>query len=149
SSFERLKKSCFVVEIVLDCFIMQIFNAVKDIQEFAATIRKVKKKIAFVPTMGALHEGHLMLMREARRHGDLVVVSIFVNPRQFNDPKDFEKYTRDLPGDLKKCEQAGVDVVFTPSVDTMYPANDPSPEIPLPAVAKPLEGTSRPGHFEG
>ena len=128
---------------------MENLNTTKEITAFSARAHQGGKKIAFVPTMGALHEGHLALMREARKHGDVVVVSIFVNPKQFNDPKDFEKYTRDLEGDLRKCEGAGVDVVFTPSVDEMYPPDDASPALPLPKVAQPLEGKFRPGHFEG
>ncbi len=128
---------------------MKEISSALEMQQLSRKAHAAGKTITFVPTMGALHEGHLSLMREARRFGDLVVVSIFVNPKQFNDLKDFEKYSRDLPEDLKKCEEAAVDVVFAPSVDEMYPANDPSPELPLPAVAKPLEGASRPGHFEG
>lgn len=128
---------------------MLVLKTAKDMAAFSQGMRAKGQKIAFVPTMGALHEGHLALMREARKHGDAVVVSIFVNPTQFNDPKDFEKYTRDLEGDLKKCEGAGVDIVFAPTVDEMYPSDDALPEIPLPEVAKPLEGKFRPGHFEG
>lgn len=128
---------------------MKTFTTASSLSEFTDRERSGGRKIAFVPTMGALHEGHLALMREARRHGEVVVVSIFVNPTQFNDPKDFERYARDLPGDLKKCEAAGVDLVFAPTVEEMYPVDDPAPAIPLPEVAKPLEGASRPGHFEG
>lgn len=128
---------------------MKTILSAAEMSESVVRARAGGRKIAFVPTMGALHEGHLALMREARRHGEMVVVSIFVNPTQFNDPKDFERYARDLPGDLKKCEAAGVDLVFAPTVEEMYPADDPTPAIPLPEVAKPLEGVSRPGHFEG
>lgn len=115
----------------------------------ASVTRKAGKKISFVPTMGALHEGHSALFREAQRHGDLVVASVYVNPRQFNDPEDFRKYARDLEGDLRKCEDAGVDVVFTPTDAEIYPAADGASEIPVPEVASRLEGASRPGHFDG
>jgi len=128
---------------------MNVVTSAAAMSQIATEARSSGKKIAFVPTMGALHDGHLALMREAGKHGDVVVVSIFVNPKQFNDPKDFEKYTRDLESDLKKCEGAGVDAVFTPPVGEMYPEHDSSPEVPLPDVAKPLEGKFRPGHFEG
>ncbi len=107
------------------------------------------QRIAFVPTMGALHEGHLALMRTARQHGDCVVVSIFVNPKQFNDPSDFKKYARDLDGDLKKCREVGVDCVFAPSESEIYPQHEKTKPVPLPEVAKPLEGVARPGHFQG
>jgi pantoate--beta-alanine ligase len=107
------------------------------------------KKIAFVPTMGALHAGHLALFREAKSHGDVVVASIYVNPRQFNDPKDFRKYARDLEGDLKKCEAEGVDAVFAPTDADIYPPEDNAAEVPVPEVASRLEGASRPGHFDG
>lgn len=128
---------------------MKTLQTAKEMASFADAARKTGKKITFVPTMGALHKGHLALMREARDHGDIVVVSIFVNPRQFNDPKDFQKYARDLPGDLKMCESEAVDVVFTPSNEDIYPPNESPSSIPLPAVAIPLEGISRPGHFKG
>ncbi len=110
---------------------------------------RVTTSLAFVPTMGALHEGHASLFREARRHGGTVIVSIFVNPTQFNDPKDFEKYPRTFDADLETCRAAGVDAVFAPTVADMYPAGASDPSIPLPAVALPLEGALRPGHFEG
>ena len=106
-------------------------------------------KPAFVPTMGALHEGHVSLMHFARSLGDAVVVSIFVNPTQFGAGEDFTEYPRTMEADLEKCAAAGVDVVFTPSVTTMYPHGvgdisiDPGP---LGAV---LEGAERPTHFRG
>lgn len=128
---------------------MMILRTAKDMAAFVDTARKAEKKIAFVATMGALHEGHLTLMRDAKKRGDALIASIFVNPKQFNDPEDYKKYARDLPGDLKKCESAGVDVVFTPSEEEIYPPNEKVPAIPLPEVAKPLEGKCRPGHFEG
>jgi pantoate--beta-alanine ligase len=128
---------------------MMILRTAKDMAAFADRARKAGKKISFVPTMGALHEGHLALFREARRYGDVVIASIYVNPRQFNEPEDFRKYARDLEGDLKKCEAEGVDVVFAPTDAEIYPHEDDSAEVPVPAVAARLEGASRPGHFDG
>lgn len=128
---------------------MKVIRTAAQMTDEASVSRKAGKKIAFVPTMGALHEGHCALFKEARRHGDVVVASIYVNPRQFNDPTDFEKYARDLNGDLRKCEDAGVDVVFAPTDAEIYPPEDDASEIPVPDVASRLEGASRPGHFDG
>ena len=105
--------------------------------------------VALVPTMGALHEGHRSLIEAARRAQDTVVVSIFVNPRQFADPADLEAYPRDEAHDLAFCERLGVDVVWAPSVEQVYP---PGLDVPSPdpgAVGGRFEGASRPGHFEG
>lgn len=128
---------------------MKIILSQADMKACSEGGRRDGKKIAFVPTMGSLHEGHLALFREGKKRGDLLVVSIFVNPTQFNDPKDYERYPRNLTEDLKKCEREGVDIVFAPSADEIYPKGEQFPEIPLPEVAKPLEGISRPGHFRG
>lgn len=128
---------------------MMVLRTAKDMATFADTARKAGKKIILVPTMGALHEGHLALIREAKRQSDLTVVSLYVNPRQFNDPEDFRNYARDLEGDLKKCETEGVPVVFAPTDADIYPVDDSAAEVPVPAVAQRLEGVSRPGHFDG
>jgi pantoate--beta-alanine ligase len=109
---------------------------------------------AFVPTMGALHEGHVALIRRAKSlapSARAVVVSIFVNPTQFGPGEDFHRYPRDLEGDLRKAEAAGADAAFVPSVETMYPPGQAIPVPPLPEVAtKPrLEDAHRPGHFAG
>lgn len=128
---------------------MKVLRTATRMTDEAAVARKAGKRIVFVPTMGALHEGHCALFREAKKHGDVVVASIYVNPRQFNDPEDFRKYARDLEGDLRKCEDAGVDVVFAPTDSEIYPADHSGAEIPVPEVASRLEGASRPGHFDG
>lgn len=128
---------------------MRVVITASKMSKISDEVRRNGKRIVFVPTMGALHGGHLALIREGRQRGDLVVVSLFVNPTQFNDPKDFEKYPRDLEADLKKCRAGSVDLVFAPSVEEIYPPSQSIPEIPVPAVAKPLEGKSRPGHFKG
>jgi pantoate--beta-alanine ligase len=114
-------------------------------------------KVAFVPTMGALHEGHLSLVRKAREYADLVVVSIFVNPLQFGAGEDFEKYPRTLEADAKVLEEAGADVLFAPTVDVVYPdgieaahaAAKLRPALQSGEVGKTFEGAARPGHFDG
>ncbi|MEN9966858.1 MAG: hypothetical protein RL036_91 [Actinomycetota bacterium] len=114
-------------------------------------------KVAFVPTMGALHDGHLSLVRKAREYADLVVVSIFVNPLQFGAGEDFEKYPRTLEADAKVLEEAGADVLFAPTVDVIYPAGIEAantaaklrPALQSGEVGKTFEGAARPGHFDG
>ncbi len=110
--------------------------------------RAAGKSVGFVPTMGALHEGHVSLMRRARAENDFVAVSIFVNPTQFGPGEDLERYPRDLERDLDLSAGAGVDAVFAPSAEEMYP-KDFSSAVEPGAVAGPLEGASRPGHFRG
>ncbi|HXY45303.1 MAG TPA: pantoate--beta-alanine ligase [Acidimicrobiales bacterium] len=105
--------------------------------------------VAFVPTMGALHEGHISLMRAARRDCGYVAVSIFVNPAQFGDAADLAAYPRDLDADLAVCAAAGVDAVFAPSVAEMYPEGSLDTAVVPGALAEVLEGLSRPGHFTG
>lgn len=107
------------------------------------------KIIGFVPTMGGFHEGHLSLIRKGREDSDVLVVSIFVNPTQFGPEEDFESYPRDLERDVKWCKQEGVDVVFTPSREEMYP-DDYSTFVEVEGyLTSTLEGNSRPGHFRG
>lgn len=105
-------------------------------------------RIAFVPTMGALHEGHLSLIRAARRHGDRVVVSIFVNPTQFGPKEDFQKYPRPFAADCRACAKEGVDLIFAPHAADMYPP-DFSTWVEETAFSQHLCGLSRPGHFRG
>jgi len=107
------------------------------------------KKIGFVPTMGALHQGHLSLIRKAREECDRVVVSIFVNPTQFGPGEDFDRYPRDLESDVRLCEREGVDVVFAPSVEEMYPENFSTWVEVKGNLTETLEGAHRPGHFRG
>lgn len=128
---------------------MRVVSSASEMQKISDEARREGKRIGFVPTMGALHEGHLALFQDAKNRSDLLVVSIFVNPAQFNDKNDYEKYPRDQEGDLKKCQTEKVDIVFTPTKEEIYPAGEESCSIPLPEVALPLEGGSRPGHFEG
>lgn len=106
------------------------------------------RRVVFVPTMGFLHEGHLALMHEAKRHGDFLVVSIFVNPAQFGPNEDLEKYPRNLTGDLAMCESAGCGVVYTPTAKSMYDEGFET-YVSLSDLPNHLCGLSRPGHFRG
>jgi pantoate--beta-alanine ligase len=115
---------------------------------WSRAVRDRGESIGFVPTMGSLHEGHLSLLREARARADHLVASIFVNPLQFAPNDDLETYPRDVRGDARKCDAAGVDVLFTPSRESLYPDGFQT-TIQLGAIAQPLCGASRPGHFEG
>ena len=106
------------------------------------------QRVGFVPTMGALHEGHAALIRTARRECDIVVVSIFVNPLQFGPKEDYGRYPRRLPADLRLCRAAGADVVFTPSVREIYP-NGFATQVRVRGVTARWEGAHRPDHFDG
>jgi pantoate--beta-alanine ligase len=110
--------------------------------------RKKGKKIVFVPTMGALHEGHLSLMKRGKKLGDILVISIFVNPIQFNQKEDYEKYPRDDKRDLELAESVGVDVAFLPSADEIYPPEFQT-HVEVEKLTKNLCGAYRPGHFRG
>ena len=117
-----------------------------------AEARKARIKIdelALVPTMGALHAGHLSLMAIARKHAATVAVSIFVNPTQFGPKEDFTNYPRPIEEDLKKCERAGVHLVFNPSTEEMYREGVPDVFVDIPSLTSVLEGQKRPGHFKG
>lgn len=114
----------------------------------ARKLRRENKTIGFVPTMGALHEGHLALVREARQMSDIVIVSIFVNPTQFNEQKDFDKYPRDLTNDAAMLADYQVDYIFTPDSEEIYPENF-STFVYVEGLTDTLEGASRPGHFRG
>jgi pantoate--beta-alanine ligase len=106
------------------------------------------KRVGFVPTMGALHEGHIALVRRARDENDFVVVSIFVNPAQFGPNEDLSSYPRTFADDLDACLEAGVDLVFHPDADEMYPSGM-STSVRVGGMSEPLEGAHRPGHFDG
>ena len=127
---------------------MKIITAISDMQSLAESLRREGKAIGFVPTMGFLHEGHRSLMRQARQESDTVVASIFVNPTQFGPQEDFERYPRDEEGDRRKCESAGVDILFMPTAAEMYPEK-PSVFVTVEGISDILEGAIRPGHFRG
>ncbi|MEZ8094988.1 pantoate--beta-alanine ligase [Photobacterium swingsii] len=129
---------------------MQTFDEISPIREQVRTWRREGRRIAFVPTMGNLHEGHLTLVRKAREHADVVVVSIFVNPMQFDKADDLNNYPRTLDEDLTKLNGEGVDLVFTPTPDVMYPQGlDRQTSVDVPGLSQMLEGALRPGHFRG
>ena len=117
-------------------------------QSFSESLRKEGKIVTFVPTMGYFHEGHLNLMREGRRRGDCLVVSIYVNPTQFGPSEDFEQYPRDFERDRSMAEGVGVDVIFSPPNAEMYPPHYQT-YITVENVTDNLCGLSRPGHFRG
>ncbi len=127
---------------------MQIFDTVSGLREFLAAHRAAAKRIGLVPTMGYLHTGHLSLVHTARRECDVVVMSIFVNPKQFGPQEDFATYPRDMEGDLRQAREAGVDAIFTPTVEEMYPHGFLT-EVTVHELTTPLCGASRPGHFNG
>jgi pantoate--beta-alanine ligase len=127
---------------------VQIINGVAEMQALARETRRQGKRIALVPTMGFLHQGHLSLMREGRRRGDLLVVSIFVNPTQFGAGEDYESYPRDMQGDQDLARQAGVDIIFAPTAREMYPAHYQT-YVSVEEVTRHLCGASRPTHFRG
>ncbi len=129
---------------------MQTFAEIAALREQIKQYKRDGRKVAFVPTMGNLHEGHLTLVRKAREHADIVVVSIFVNPMQFDRADDLNNYPRTLEDDLAKLGGEGVEVVFTPTPEIIYPngvENQTSVEVP--GLSNILEGASRPGHFRG
>ncbi|MBD2705126.1 pantoate--beta-alanine ligase [Spirosoma sp. BT702] len=126
---------------------MNRFDKIDAVRQYLHTLR-AEQTIGFVPTMGALHEGHLALVEAARRENDVVVSSIFVNPVQFNNPDDLARYPRTLEEDCQKLELAGCDVVFAPSVEEMYP-QPPLLRIHFGELETVLEGAFRPGHFNG
>ena len=126
----------------------QVYNVEELREQITNWTMHEESKIVLVPTMGALHEGHLTLMRFARELGNRVIVSIFVNPTQFNDSNDFQRYPRDESKDLALLRQEKVDMVFTPSPEVMYPQPFMT-TVSVPEIAKDMEGAHRPGHFDG
>jgi len=127
---------------------MRVIDTIAEMQQQADQWRRDGVRIGFVPTMGFFHEGHLALMRHAGTLADKVVISIFVNPTQFGPNEDFESYPRDRDRDLALARGVGVDVVFAPSVEEMYPGGFQT-YVTVEEVTRPLCGASRPGHFRG
>ena len=127
---------------------MQVFDTVSGLRALLAAHRTAGKRIGLVPTMGYLHAGHMSLVQTARHECDVVVLSIFVNPKQFGPQEDFATYPRDMEGDLRQASEAGVDAVFAPSVEEMYPSGFLT-EVIVHELTAPLCGASRPGHFNG
>ncbi len=127
---------------------MKLIHDVQEMQQAALGLKRQGKRIAFVPTMGFLHEGHASLLREGRKRGDCLVLSIFVNPTQFGPNEDLERYPRNLEGDCALAEACGTDIVFAPAAREMYPAGFQT-TVSLGPLTEPLCGASRPGHFNG
>ncbi len=127
---------------------MKLIHDVQEMQQAMLQAKRSGTRIVFVPTMGFLHEGHASLLREGRSRGDLLVLSIFVNPTQFGPHEDLDKYPRNLDGDCALAEACGVDYVFAPTAQGMYPAGFQT-TVSLGPLTEPLCGASRPGHFNG
>lgn len=127
---------------------MQIIKTIKDMQSLSKRLRREGKTIGFVPTMGALHEGHLSLVRRSIEENDITAVSIFVNPTQFGLNEDYDRYPRDIQGDTKKISSLNVDIVFTPSTEEIYPEGF-STTVNIGRIGEILCGVTRPGHFNG
>lgn len=127
---------------------MKIISSIAEMQQTALSLKRSGKQIVYVPTMGFLHEGHASLLREGRRRGDILVLSIFVNPIQFGPNEDLDRYPRNLDGDCAIAQECGVDIVFTPTATEMYPTGFQT-AIRVKELALPLCGASRPGHFDG
>lgn len=127
---------------------MKIFHKNVDLQNELFAVRKLGKTVGLVPTMGALHEGHASLVRRCVSENDVTVVSVFVNPTQFNDKNDLQSYPSDLDADCKLLESCGADIVFAPSVEEMYPQPD-TRHFEFPPITTVMEGAHRPGHFNG
>jgi pantoate--beta-alanine ligase len=128
---------------------MQVFNSAQELSIFHNSISAKRKTLGFVATMGALHEGHIAVATRSQSQNDYTIVSIFVNPTQFNNPEDLAKYPRKDEKDLAMLKEAGVDAVFLPSVEEMYGAAVVSESIDLIGLDIGMEGDFRPGHFQG
>lgn len=128
---------------------MKVLKSKKTLIDYVERQREMGKKIGFAPTMGALHEGHLSLYKAAKKENDEVISSIFVNPTQFNNPDDFQKYPKTLEKDLELLEKAGVDAVYVPNVEEMYPDGLNSKKYNFDGLENEMEGKYRPGHFDG
>lgn len=127
----------------------RIIRDAKELSTFAHEAQKAGKTIGLVPTMGYLHDGHLSLIRAARQKADVVIVSDFVNPTQFGPTEDYATYPRDEQADLEKCQSCGTDVLFIPTVETLYPNGQDSTWVEVSKMGNILCGATRPGHFRG
>lgn len=128
---------------------MEIFNKKQDLKDCLSSLKAKEKSIGFVPTMGALHEGHLSLIKKAKQKNDIVVVSIFVNPTQFDNNEDLKKYPKTLKNDIKLLESVSCDLLFSPSVEEIYEENITSENFDFDGLEHQMEGKFREGHFNG
>ena len=127
---------------------MKVVHTIVELQNDLFTLRKANKSVGLVPTMGALHEGHASLVKQSVKDNDITVVSVFLNPTQFNDKNDLANYPRTLDADCELLEGVGADYVFAPAVNEMYPTEDKR-HFEYPPVSTVMEGAHRPGHFNG
>lgn len=128
---------------------MEILRNRHSLSDYIAKIKSQGKKIGFAPTMGALHDGHMSLYKTARKDNDIVISSVFVNPTQFNNPDDLKKYPRTEEKDIEMLEKAGVDAVYIPQVEDIYPRKAESKHYDFGGIENEMEGKFRPGHFDG
>lgn len=126
----------------------KVIQTVSEMQQITQELKSTGKTIGFVPTMGALHEGHLSMMRRSVEENDITVISVFVNPLQFGPNEDFDAHPRQIDQDVALVEAINVDYVFHPAVEEMYP-NELSVTLKVGRLAEVLEGAQRPGHFDG
>jgi pantoate--beta-alanine ligase len=129
--------------------VLELLDSVAEVRDAVTRARQAGRVIGLVPTMGALHDGHVRLLERCRAEADWIAVSIFVNPTQFGPNEDFTRYPRPLEEDLARCRSAGVDLVFAPTPQTIYPHGPRSTWVDVPGLSEVLEGASRPGHFRG
>jgi pantoate--beta-alanine ligase len=129
--------------------VVELVESVPEVRRAVAAARAIGQRIGLVPTMGALHDGHVRLIADSRAEAGFVVVSIFVNPTQFGPGEDFERYPRPLDVDLQRCDAAGAALVFAPTAAAVYPHGPCSTFVEVPGLSDVLEGASRPGHFRG
>lgn len=122
---------------------------VEEVEKYLLPLRNENRKIGFVPTMGALHDGHMSLVKVAKEQCDVVIVSVFVNPTQFNNPQDLKTYPRQEGKDIELLEENECDFIFLPTVDVIYPPNYQKIEVDLGFIGTTMEGAKRPGHFDG
>lgn len=132
----------------LNSVVLKIFTTKAAVGQYLSQIKASGKTVGFVPTMGALHQGHLSLIELAQQHSDIIICSVFVNPSQFNDPKDLEKYPRTIEADIKLLEQVNCDILFNPGVNEMYDNNEQW-HLNIGETEHLLEGEFRPGHYQG
>ncbi len=128
---------------------MKVYSKISELQSELNSYQNQGLQIGFVPTMGALHQGHISLVQQSQKQCDITVVSIFVNPTQFNNPEDLVKYPRTIESDLNLLKNIHCDIIFTPSVEEIYPKNYQEIQLDLGFLAKTMEGKFRPGHFDG
>jgi pantoate--beta-alanine ligase len=129
--------------------VIPILDTIDQVRQSVAAARVAGKSVGLVPTMGALHAGHARLLELCRAEAGLMVVSVFVNPTQFGPNEDYQRYPRTLDFDARVCEQAGADLIFAPTAQTMYPGGQSATFVEVPGISEVLEGASRPGHFRG